>query len=498
MDSATRRQFLGDIGYGMLLLGVGPALAGQLAAAPVGRDRAAKLPLDLEQLIARMQERAPEELQPQLIAELRSGTALGTLVTAGALANARTFGGSDYEGYHAFMALLPALAMAQQMPKGSEALPVLKVLWRNTARIRTAGNGRKALPPVVAEASAGKGSALRQRVRDGDLTGAEQLLVRSAQDPARAFDELQPLVDDDLNVHRIVLAWRAFDMLAVAGREHAEPLLRQVIRFCHDEEQNRIKRGNPAPKVREEVPAVLDRHGLLAKTPGERQPEDGWIDELACTVFKSDRAQAADAVAAALAAGYAPEAVGEAISLAANMLLQHDTGKNRVHGASVGVHASDAANAWRNVARTGSPGSRLTSLVVGAYHTAGQSGNVGSEAYPFQEQVARLPTKDPEELLRALSAGIEQRDQAAACAAMQRYGAEGHAAGPAFALLLRYAVSEDGALHAEKYFHTVREEFDRTRPTFRWRRMVALARVTASEFGEPAPGVAEARRQLGV
>ena len=53
--------------------------------------------------------------------------------------------------------------------------------------------------------------------------------------------------------------------------------------------------------------------------------------------------------------------VGEAISLAANQLVLHDPGRTRadtpakpkgsVHGASVGVHAQDAANAWRNIAR---------------------------------------------------------------------------------------------------------------------------------------------------
>jgi hypothetical protein len=67
-----------------------------------------------------------------------------------------------------------------------------------------------------------------------------------------------------------------------------------------------------------------------------------------------------------------------------------------------------------------------------------------------------------------------------------------------FSLLLRYAVSEDGALHAEKYYNTVREEFTSTRPAFRWRQLVALARVTASECGRPAPGVAEARRLLHI
>jgi hypothetical protein len=67
-----------------------------------------------------------------------------------------------------------------------------------------------------------------------------------------------------------------------------------------------------------------------------------------------------------------------------------------------------------------------------------------------------------------------------------------------FDLLLRYAVSEDGALHAEKYYRTVTEEFAATRPAFRWRQLIALARVTASSFGQPAPGHTEACKLLKV
>ena len=64
--------------------------------------------------------------------------------------------------------------------------------------------------------------------------------------------------------------------------------------------------------------------------------------------------------------------------------------------------------------------------------------------------------------------------------------------------MLKYAVSEDGALHAEKYYRTVTEEFTDMRPAFRWRQLVALARVTASEHGYPAPGMQQARELLGV
>jgi len=88
--------------------------------------------------------------------------------------------------------------------------------------------------------------------------------------------------------------------------------------------------------------------------------------------------------------------------------------------------------------------------------------------------------------------------QAHACAAVHRYGQLGNPARPVFDLMLKYAVSEDGSLHAEKFYRTVSEEFATTRPAFRWRHLVALARVTASEYGRPAPGYAEARELLRI
>jgi hypothetical protein len=57
-------------------------------------------------------------------------------------------------------------------------------------------------------------------------------------------------------------------------------------------------------------------------------------------------------------------------------------------------------------------------------------------------------------------------------------------------------VSEDGSLHAEKFYRTCSEEFAAARAPFRWRHLVALSRVTASEYGRPAAGMAEARSLL--
>ena len=72
----------------------------------------------------------------------------------------------------------------------------------------------------------------------------------------------------------------------------------------------------------------------------------------------------------------------------------------------------------------------------------------------------------------------------------------GNPAKPIFDCLRRYGVSEDGALHAEKYFRTVAEEFSTTREEFRWRHLIGLARVSASEYGWPAPGREQALELL--
>ena len=105
---------------------------------------------------------------------------------------------------------------------------------------------------------------------------------------------------------------------------------------------------------------------------------------------------------------------------------------------------------------------------------------------------------DGHALLAQAEEAIEAKDQARACAVVHRYGEHQLPARPVFDLLLKYAVSEDGALHAEKYYRTVGEEYATMRPAFRWRQLVALARVTASEYGFPAPGYNESRELLGL
>lgn len=521
----NRREFLGHVGTGMLVAGVGGSLAAELgvstAFASEGPDA-----IDfgkLRPLVARIQETPAPKLQETLLKQLKAGeTDLKQLTAAAALANAETFGGQDYVGYHVEMALLPALQMTAEQPARRRALPVLKVLYRNAERIQGSGKSKKkTLEPITAAAPEGQSEdaldgkalrgaagakALREAVRQADMRRSERIFAAQVKRSGRgAFDQLMWTVEDAANVHRFVLAYRAWGLIDVVGAEHAHTMLRQCVRFCVDEEK-----GVHDSPIRKELVKNLDKYRLLAREPGTRRPDDKTLAELSQFIFKHNAAQAMDAVGGALADGISPEGIGEALSLAANQLVltqgRRKDGGWRAHGATPGVHASDAVNAWRNMIHVINPRNVTAGLLVSAYHVGQSKTYEEVDVFPHAEHLAEIKATDAELLLAEAEEAIRQNEQGRAAAAIQIYGQQGHSVRAALDLMLRFAVSEDGRLHAEKYYRTVAEEYRTTREAFRLRHLVALARVTASAYGydagdhagHRAPGYEDACRALGV
>ncbi len=501
--TTSRRVFLGGIGATLGYAAVGFAFADRMgfAHALSARTRERLRFGALDPLVDLMQETPADALLPLLVQKLRAGTPLSDLVAAGALANARALGGTNYDGYHALMALMPSYEMASQMPAPYGPLPVLKVLHRNARFIQAAGASKSdALEPLEGVANeAGLVANLRAR----DLPHAETSLAASqSRSRARAYEELQTVVRDDMNVHRVVLSWRAHDLLRLTGQEQDLTMLRQSVRFCIDED-GRPSRDPGSIEFRALLPELMEKHGLNAREKGQRAADEAWIERLGDTFFANDRPAAARAAASALAEGFDPEDVGAALSLASTRLLLHDGGQTTaskgkpvgsVHGASVGVHASDAANAWKHIARVGSSQNAFASLIAGSYHTAGQSN--GMSALPHDHDGEPCTKSDPAALRSEIDACIRARDQKSASIATRRYCELKHPPADLFALLLGFAVSEDGALHAEKYFRTAQEEHASARPRHKALYLVALTRVMASHQGFPAPGCEEARKLL--
>ena len=507
MKTTSRRQFLWGVGGSMGSAAVGLALAQRLGfAETLARVAPERLRFGaLDPLVDLLQATPADKLMPLVVARLRAGTSLGDVVAAAALANARAYGGTNYDGYHTLMAMVPSLEMAAQMPAPLAALPVLKVLHRNARFLQDTGRAREdALEPLAASAEAERAGSLVESVRERERARAERALAAGATCATLStYEELQEVVRDEMNVHRVVLAWRAYDLMRLAGPEQALPLLRQCVRFCIDEDGQRVKRGRPENAIRVLLPALMAEHDLDERPRGTRAADEAWIERLAEVLFSSESEAAARAAASALAEGIDPEDVGAAMSLAATRLLLGDPGQRQaspgkpvgsVHGASVGVHASDAANAWRHIARVGSARNAFASLIAGAYHTAGQGQHVAALAHDHD---AAPCTKDDAAALRAEIEGrIRERDQKGACQAARRYCALGHSSDELFQLLLGFAVSEDGALHAEKYFRTAQDEHALARAAHRPLYLVALTRVMASHYGVPAPGGEQARELL--
>src|SRR5438067_2354448 len=186
MVSHTRREFLADVGRGMLVVSLGQSIASELGLsrafavdAPEALDFGA-----LEPLVRFMQETPVDKLVPALAEKLKSGNDLRRLVAAAALANARTFGGEDYVGFHTMMALAPSLHMARELPEALQPLPVFKVLYRNTNRIQEKGGRKAEVLHAVKPSPLGEGrlgaESVREAVRRQAVDEAERTFATLA------------------------------------------------------------------------------------------------------------------------------------------------------------------------------------------------------------------------------------------------------------------------------------------------------------------------------
>ena len=503
----SRRQFVQTAGISLAFTG---ASAGVWRA--LGQPRGARgEPFDLgeyDALATKMQQTSADALVAELVAASKGGTPLEKLVVAAALANTRVFGGTDYGGYHCMMALLPALDMAPWLKSNQRSLAVLKVIHRNTRRILEVG-GRSKFTATNAD-DAGAGKQLAAELVAAERAGREREALATfqrgvARSTDDAFAAMQAVVRDNIDVHQVVLAWRSYDLLRLTGGDFAEPLLLQALNQCLDRESRRQSRGNRAPSLRASLPKLVSSMGLGSVDPSRgRDQDDAAVDRLADRFVREDRETAMRSCAAALADGWSTSSIGEALALASVRLLLHDPGrssseadkpKGSVHGASVGIHAADSANAWWHIAHA-SPREAVPTLLAGAWHTAGQSGRVKLDR-PFHarclEEAARV---QQERRLDAMAECIRDRDQAMTAALADCYLEDGGDAAVIFRRLAPFLLDQDGALHHEKYFHTCVEEHSLRRAAFRKAWPVSLARVAASGQGFTAPGVAQAKALL--
>ena len=346
--------------------------------------------------------------------------------------------------------LVPAFEMAKELPEPRQALPVLKVLYRNAQTMQGSGGQRnEALKPVEPRSLSKRPVRQRAAPRSDSepRSGGGRRHFRRPRAP-RARGRLQRPSADRRGSHLPGCRRHPLRGPRLAGLGDARPdrqgtcqtLLRQSVHFCMDRER-RTDNGLE-PSIRTVLPRLLDRYKLIGRTAGTRAGGGRLGRKARPNDHRRQSRAAADAVAAALAEGFDPEAVGEAISLAANhlLLLRRRTpvgrpapraasfkkAKDSVHGDSAGVHASDATNAWRNIARVSNPRNAFASLIVAAYNLGPERGQFQRRAQGALSAAAsiwkRCAARMPRALVGEAEQAIRANDQALACAAVHRYG----------------------------------------------------------------------------
>ena len=325
----------------------------------------------LEPLVALMQETPADKLLPILVEKLKDGTDLRELVAAAALANARTFGGQDYVGYHTFMALAPPTRWPASCPRPSgrcrcsrcsTATPTASRRWA-AGRTRCCTRSSRPRRPTARPG----GEALREATRKQDMDGAERTFAALAGGPLdEAFNDLQYLVQDDVE--------RPPRRPGLAGLGHARPdrarstptrccASRSASAWTRRATSSKNRLGRPAAGPPAEAARPVPAAGPARRRPaaGRRLGRAAGPDDLRRRAAsrpptrsprpwprgsrprRSARRSRWRRTSSSSATPAAPKADAP--------------GKPRgsVHGDSVGVHASDAANAWRNIARVSNP-----------------------------------------------------------------------------------------------------------------------------------------------
>ena len=145
------------------------------------------------------------------------------------------------------------------------------------------------------------------------------------------------------------------------------------------------------PEGRQIFPNLSARENLIATAANTGRGANAWtldkIGPLALTaddcglVLIIDEDRRTCGTGAAIAEGIAPERIFEAISNRTNEVVLCDPGRKKewaspgkpegsVHGDSAGVHASDAAHAWRTIALASNAKQRNAAIVLAAWRCA--------------------------------------------------------------------------------------------------------------------------------
>jgi hypothetical protein len=463
-------------------------------------------PASIEPLVQFVEETAPADIIARTNDKLAAGTPVKDMLLASALAVVRS---SDLPPGHHGGPLHPLAGIhavrhiAARLPGEYARLPVIQNVAVANKHIHSPAMGPYILADAqpVSEHDSVEATldAFHQAVFRGVYNACDHYFLYLIQKltPMQVLEHLLHVAipKNQLDDHYFlfpVFTWRALEYF---GWDYARYIGRAPVRY--------ITRPT-APAMLGEVDDLIEKHRLLERDMrfGTGEDETAAIAALADEIGRVNQlTEIPEMVARALADGLSLEGAGEGVSVGGSTIfLRSQTGN------PMDVHINTGANTRRYLLRQPELSLRTKLQALLMWHTGPEVRMVqrmlAPDIQPEPERVAALPFRSQDVLLKEIDGLIEslpvgerlpkanlaswrstdEVKQAAALA--QQYANQGYAPEPLIEMLGKIACRDNFTeMHALKHHQATYEEFHATRPSLRWRHLVAAVQAAAISHG---------------
>jgi len=465
-----------------------------------------RYPDRIEPLVQFVEETTPERIVAATHEKLATGTAVKDMLLASALAVVRSSDlppGHHGGPLHPLAGLHAVRHIAARLPGEHAMLPVMQNVAVANKHIHSPAMG----PYILADAQPVSEQddveatlrAFRTAVSRGVYNACDHYFLYLLE-RLSPMQVLEPLLEvgiakNQLDDHYFlfpVFTWRALEYF---GWEYAKYIGRAPVRY--------VTRPT-APATLAEVDELIRKHELLERDLRVLTGDDetAAITALGDEIGRcNDFAEIPAMLARALAGGLSLEGAGEGLSVGGSTLfLRSQTGN------PMDVHINTGANTRRYLLRQPELSRRIKLQALLVWNTGPEvrmaQRMLAPQVQPERERVASLPHRSQDELIEEIESLIgrlpvgerlpaanlatwRSTDEVKQVAALaQQYAECGYAPEPLITMLGRIACRDNFTeMHALKHHQATYEEFHATRPSLRWRHLVAAVQAAAISHG---------------
>lgn len=460
----------------------------------------------IEPLVRFVEETAPAQIVARTHDRLAAGTPVRDMLLASALAVVRSSDlppGHHGGPLHPLAGLHAVRHIAARLPGEYARLPVIQNVAVANKHIHSPAMGPFILPEAQPVSEQDSAEATLESFRAAASRGVYHacdhyyLYLLERLSPMQVLEHLLHVaipknqIDDHYFLFP-VFTWRALEYL---GWQYAKYIGRAPVRY--------VTRPT-MPASLDEVDALIATFGLLERNirAATGDDETAAITALADEIGRCSKfSEVPGMLARGLADGLSLEGAGEALSVGGSTLfLRSQTGN------PMDVHINTGANTRRYLLRQPELSLRTKLRALLVWHTGPEvlmaQRMLAPGVHPEPARVAALPARGQDDLLADIAALIaslpvgerlpkanlatwrstDEVKQATALA--QQYANAGYAPEPLITLLGKIACRDNFTeMHALKHHQATYEEFQATRPSLRWRHLVAAVQAAAISHG---------------